>query len=159
GKFAVNNVGYVWAENIHARGNIEATSLTVNNANIVETLHVAGNAISLPVANSGGNGTQLVLDRSYILGNTRPISWGWAPAVILVTCSSSLAGTVNIQYWNGGSWVTHLVFQVAANAIDMKTVMLSLNGGWGPGITTWRFWSADAGSNVSGYIYGLVTKR
>jgi hypothetical protein len=48
--FYADHTGYVQATNIYARGNIEATTLNVNAANIVSTLNLQGNAVIIPAA-------------------------------------------------------------------------------------------------------------
>lgn len=92
--------------NIRARGDIEATSLKADTANIVQTLHVAGNAITVP------NGAKL----------TTSIGDGWGAYItlpdlvtdkpVLVWCSCGttdfgLGGkpanaTLRFYYYNGG---------------------------------------------------------
>lgn len=46
--WAINKAGAAQFSDIYARGNIEATTIKADAANIVQTLHVAGNAITVP---------------------------------------------------------------------------------------------------------------
>jgi hypothetical protein len=53
-QFYADQTGYVQATNIYARGNIEATSIKADAANIVNTIHLAGNAVTVPTGTSAG---------------------------------------------------------------------------------------------------------
>lgn len=51
--WAIDYLGYAQFNNVYARGNIEASSLKVGTA-MVDTLHIAGNAVTVPVIATGG---------------------------------------------------------------------------------------------------------
>jgi hypothetical protein len=50
----INKDGNAWFNNLNARGNITANSLDVNSANIVSTLMLQGNSVTVPDYWSGG---------------------------------------------------------------------------------------------------------
>ena len=66
--------GNFYGNNIYARGDIEATSIKAGAANIVNTINVAGNAITVPVSAEGTSSCQ-----------TATANFGGAPVALVVT--------------------------------------------------------------------------
>lgn len=91
GNFYVDSAGSVTAWNIFARGNVEATTLNAGAANIVNTIHLAGNAVIVPASN-----TSTVLYQ----GSTFAPAWQ-----TILTCSITLQEytklfiTANVNIW------------------------------------------------------------
>lgn len=84
--WAINKNGFGRFNNLYARGNIEASSLTVGTA-MVDTLNIQGNAVTIPVGASGGSQTTKQVTVTYTAGA--------APSAIIVSGSVVVTGQNN----------------------------------------------------------------
>ena len=93
--------GNFYGNNIYARGDIEASSLKAGTA-MVQTLNIAGNAVTVPVSANGGSSCQ-----------TAAVDFGGSPvavtfsggAVVSTTNSSPTTGTVSAYLKRNGSGI------------------------------------------------------
>ena len=141
GAFSVDINGAVVANNIYARGNVEATSLNALSANIVSTLHLQNNALIIPVSTEYigawiyGNSTwQDVLGMSITLPEF---------SKMFITASMVMTGTIDLQ---PGTWGFRLLRH------DGTAIMTVGPVAWGgptevmPIVTFGRNWAENAGT-------------
>lgn len=83
--YNVDNVGNVIANNIYARGDVEATTLNATAANIVATLHLQGQAVTIPVS-AYTAGSITIPQRTWVTLQTATINSTGAPITISFFC-------------------------------------------------------------------------
>lgn len=161
--------------NATVRGDVQATSLNASTANIVETLHVRGNAITVPdgaklVAASDGWGAYITL-HGLVTGK---------PVLVWAACGETDLGSpgfpaggggnLSLYYYNGG-YVLHDAIARGVNPgvggdninVNARALAASLFSVWYPPSNgDWLLRVAVIGSNYSGtvtFISAIQGKR
>jgi hypothetical protein len=130
GAFTVNSAGALFANNAYIRGNVEATSLKVDAANIVSTLHLAGNAVTVPAGAAGGL-TQHYNGSPEYLTVVGPV-WidsGGQPVVIIVTGRTVHFDNDQVNLSGNYAACSIWVFRDGATPVASRAVMAAFGGG------------------------------
>src|SRR5688500_3275920 len=91
--FHINKNGFMELRDLYARGDIEASLLKADAANIVNTLHVAGNAITVPV--SAYTSGSIDIDVGWVTIQQVTITTSGGLVLIMSSFNISLAATFN----------------------------------------------------------------
>lgn len=105
-----SDTGKLYLNNIYARGNIEADSLKANTANIVQTLHVAGNAITarMPAYTVGGITLSSSSYAEVQRASITTVSYAGTSSQVTVSCGFFLAlggGLRGLRIYRNGTLV------------------------------------------------------
>lgn len=152
---AQGNAGF---SNLTARGNIEASTLKVNAANIVSTLHLQGEAVTIPRGQAAltdvyGVGANITVDNA--IAGKRIILMAWAAG------GSIYGGGCKLQRWNGSAWET------LAEELPRLNYVSEASLGWYDGGTVVHVYTPSAdgnqqfrvmgGGSGGGYSSGVMT--
>jgi hypothetical protein len=105
----IDRTGYAEFRNILARGNIEATSIKADTVDIVGTLHLQGEAVTVPrsayTAAEIGVGTGTTVQSCYINAAGQPVSITGSITALIISNGASTALVLEL-YAPGGSLIS-----------------------------------------------------